>query len=114
MRSGESRYGTGQAEPMEYPGTPLDQSSETVSCRVKFQNKHFRGRQAWKHPTCMSTILSLSIKGGLARQASTSFACMEIPFESAFGGEQSFVQAMQGLAVLSFGSDDSRLREYRS
>jgi len=33
---------------------------------------------------------------------------------SAVNGEQSFVQAMQGLAVLSFGSDDSRLREYRS
>jgi hypothetical protein len=30
----------------------------------------------------------LSIKGLLAKQASTSFACIEIPFESAFGGTE--------------------------
>ena len=56
----------------------------------------------------------LSIKGLLAKQASTSFACMEIPFESAFGVEQSLSKQCKGLVVLALGSDDSRLREYCS
>jgi hypothetical protein len=92
---------------MEHPGTPLDQSSGTVSCRVMFQIKHFRGRQARKHPHLHVHDPSLSIKGGLTRQASTSFACMEIPLK-ALSRRTEFVQAMQGLAALSFGSDDSR------
>jgi hypothetical protein len=68
MRSGESRYRAGQAEPMEYTRTSLDQSRGTVSSRVVFQNKHFRGRQVWDTP--LSSPRSVPIdKGALANQA---------------------------------------------
>jgi hypothetical protein len=82
MRSGESRYRGGQAEPMEYPRTPLDQSRGIVFGRVVFQNKHFRGRQVWN---TRSFPRSVPIDKGGARESSLdqSFACMEIPFESA-------------------------------
>lgn len=56
---------------------------------------------------------SVSIKGGARQTSLDKLRLHGNTFESAFG-KQSFVQAMQGLAVLSFGSDDSRLREYRS
>jgi hypothetical protein len=68
MRSGESRYHAGQAEPMEYPRTPLDQSRGTVSGRVVFQNKHFRGRQGWSSPAACPR--SVPIDKGVARETS--------------------------------------------
>ena len=113
MRSGESRSRAGQAEPMEYPRTSLDQSRGTVSSRVVFQNKHFRGRQVWSTPLAPPRSVPID-KGGARETSLDKLRLHGNTFERAPGVEQSFVQAMQGLAVLALGSDDSRLREYCS
>src|SRR3954454_17061301 len=80
---------------MEYPRTLPDQSSGTVAGTVVFQNKHVRGRHG-RNTHLRVHDPSLSIKGGLARQASTSFACMGNTFESAFGVEQSLCKQCRG------------------
>ena len=96
MRSGESRYRTGQAEPMEHPGTPLDQSSENCFLQGGVSKQALSWAPSMKTAHLHVHDPSLSIKGGLARQASTSFACMEIPLKAAFGGEQSLCKQCRG------------------
>jgi hypothetical protein len=64
MRSGESRYRTGQAEPMEYPGTPLDQSSGDCSLQGGVSKQAFSWAPSMKQPRLHVHDPFLSIKGG--------------------------------------------------
>jgi hypothetical protein len=89
MRSGESRYRTGQAEPMEYPGTPLDQSSENCFLQGGV-SKQALSRAPSMENTPLTCPRSVPIDKRGARQTSLDKLRLHgNTFESAFGGEQS-------------------------